>query len=42
LAFAGLATAAAKPTIRARLTPKGSPAQVRSALLLITDLRGCA
>jgi putative transposase len=28
--------------IRARLTPKGSPAQIRSALPSITDLRGCA
>ena len=32
LAFVGLAAAAASPTIRARLTPKGSPAQIRSAL----------
>jgi hypothetical protein len=28
--------------IRARLTPMGSPAQTRSALPSITDLRGCA
>src|SRR5882724_10936115 len=42
LAFADLAAAAAAPTIRARLTPKGSPARIRSALPSITDLRACA
>jgi hypothetical protein len=42
LAFVGLAAAAASPTIRARLTPKGSPAQIRSALPSTTDPRGCA